>query len=156
MWCRESAGRHRRVHFPYGDVREKHTHIMYSTTCTHRGFSVLLTAAVCMCVQTTHVMFLSIICHTYCTIIVLLSAIIPAGIFIFCQHDTQCVQLCVGRDPSVLVCVSIVCFSCTMYVCPSCGHFTAVLHFRTGLSQLSKCLFFFLHQLSIEIIVINV
>lgn len=110
MWCRESAGRHRRVHFPYGDVREKHTHIMYSTTCTHRGFSVLLTAAVCMCVQTTHVMFLSIICHTYCTIIVLLSAIIPAGIFIFCQHDTQCVQLCVGRDPSVLVCV------CLLYV----------------------------------------
>lgn len=99
---------------------------------------------VCVCLCTTHVTFLSIICHTYCTVIVLLSELIPTGIFIFANmtHNVcSCVlgsQLC----KCVYLCVSYK----VQYVCPSCGHFTAVLNFRSALSQLSKCLFdFFLY-----------
>lgn len=140
MWCRESAGRRSRVHFPYGDVRgRKHTHTHAQTHVLYtQGFQC--TADSCLVwMRTTHVMFLSIICHTYCTVIVLLSAFIPVGIFIF-ANKTHNVRNCVLGGSQLCQCVYLCVSYNVQYVCPSCGHFTAVLHFRSALSQLSECL----------------
>ncbi len=114
-----------------------HTHVQTHVLYT-QGFQCTADSCV-VCMWTTHVIFLSIICHTYCTVIVLLSAFIPVCIFIF-ANMTHNVCNCVLGGSQLCQCVYLCVSYNVQYVCPSCGHFTAVLNFRSALSQLSKCL----------------
>lgn len=146
MWCS-------RVHFPYGDVRGKTHTDMY---CTHRGFSVLLTAAVCVCVCVNHPCHvfkhnLSYILYSNCAAV----CIHFCRHIYFCRHDIQCVQLCAGRESTVSVCVSVCHLQCSaclskMWSLHSCFEFQNC--FFSAFENVSAG--FFLYTFSVETIVI--
>ena len=163
MWCRESAGRHSRVHFPYGDIRRKthtqthththtHTHVLY----TEEFQCIADSCLVCVC--TNHVVFLSLICHTCCTVMLPFVCIHSCGPYLFLPTwHTMCAIVCREEEGGGVICVGV------LYLCVSSvtmqPHSISVQVVVTSqlfwisvsvLSQLSECLswiffFFLLH-----------
>ncbi len=120
----------------------KHTHT--HTHTVHREVSVhcrqLLCVCVCVCVcEPPMSCFLSLICHTYCTVIVLLSAFIPAGIYVVLPTwHTMCAIVCwegVNRV-SVCICVSVTMSSVSVQIVVT----LQLVWIFSALSQLSEWL----------------
>ena len=165
MWCRESAGRHSRVHFPYGDIRRKthtqthtHTHTHTHTRTVHRGVSVYCWQLPCVCVYQPCCVFKPDLSYMlYSNAAVRLHSFLRA-IFIFANvtHNVcDCVQGGGGRGSHLCRCfVSVRQLgynAASQYLRPSCGHLTAVLDFckcivsAFRMSLLDFFFFFLLH-----------
>lgn len=115
MWCRESAGRHSRVHFPYGDIRRK-THKQHTThtrPCTvHRGVSVYCWQLPCV-YQPCRV-FKPDLSYTLVQLRCRSSAFVPAGhVYFLPTWHTMCAIVCRGGERRGVICVGVV------YLCVS-------------------------------------